>query len=503
MTISYLQPNQPDVLEVIANLSNDAVFTPPRVVNDVLDLLPEEVWTNPELRWLDPCSKTGVFPREVTKRLMEGLSQVIPDETERLTHILSNMVSAIATEEITAMMTRRSLYCSKNASSEHSAVQLSTPAGRVWHERVEHKFNDKGRCVECNGTSEKLEVEGQDNKAYGPIHAAGRERLAKEFMMKFDVVIGNPPYQMADGGPGGSASPIYNLFVEEAIKLNPRFVAMIIPSKWFVGGKGLREFRTAMRSDRRLRAIVDYQDARSLFPTINLNGGINYFLWDREHDGPCEITSVGTSGESTTLTRFLDTWDVVVRQNEAVSILEKVLSRDEDTFEDLVSNLRPFGLRTYFRGKSRKPSSDPVELFQNGGKAWVKRSELEANVEWVDRWKVLIPRGTDGNEIYPLPVLTEPIVAGPGTACTETYLVVGPVKSKTEAERVAAYMKTRFFRFLLSLRKPTQDNSREKFSFIPRLAFDRIWTDEELYAKYGITKAEQAYIASMIKGMPS
>jgi site-specific DNA-methyltransferase (adenine-specific) len=199
----------------------------------------------------------------------------------------------------------------------------------------------------------------------------------------------------------------------------------------------------------------------------------------------------------------LDTWDVVVRQNEAVSILEKVLSRDEDTFEDLVSNLRPFGLRTYFRGKSRKPSSDPVELFQNGGKAWVKRSELEANVEWVDRWKVLIPRGTDGNEIYPLPVLTEPIVAGPGTACTETYLVVGPVKSKTEAERVAAYMKTRFFRFLLSLRKPTQDNSREKFSFIPRLAFDRIWTDEELYAKYGITKAEQAYIASMIKGMPS
>ena len=318
--------------------------------------------------------------------------------------------------------------------------------------------------------------------------------------MQFDVIIGNPPYHMADGGPGGSASPIYQEFIQQAIELNPRYVVMVVPSRWFTGGKGLGDFRSQMLADQRVRTIVDYQDARAVFPTINLNGGVNYFLWDRDHDGPCTVTSVHKSGRTSTVTRELSEHGVFIRLNEAIPILDKVLAQGGPTFDTYVSPLKPFGFRTFFHGTARKPAKDPVELYENGGTSWVKRSEVTVNPQWIDSWKVLIPRATDGNENYPLPVLTEPIVAGPGTACTETYLVIGPLSSKKKAENVASYMTTRFFRFLLSLRKHTQDNSREKFSFIPDLDMSRKWTDEDLYALYGITEDEQAFIAEQIRG---
>lgn len=273
MSASYAATDQPDILEVIANLSNDAVFTPPRVVNAALDLLPAEVWSDRTLRWLDPSSKTGVFPREITKRLMTGLVGVIPDDEERLTHILTQMVYAVATEEVTGMMTRRSLYCSKDASSHLSAVLFADPDGNVWHRRLEHVFGARGRCIECGGIDSQLEKPGLDNKAYAFIHEGGLARLKKELDMHFDIIVGNPPYQMTDGGPGGSASPIYQKFIETAINLNPQHIVMIVPSKWMVGGKGLNDFRARMMADRRLKEVVDFQNAQKLFPVINLTGG--------------------------------------------------------------------------------------------------------------------------------------------------------------------------------------------------------------------------------------
>ena len=494
--------HHPDILEVISDLSSDEKPTPPGVANALLDLLPEEVWEDPSLRWLDPGCKTGVFLREAAKRLMksEGMRAAFPDDQARLDHILNNMLYGIAITELTSLMSRRTLYCSKDATSVKSASELPSSAGNIWFHRTEHSFAGK-RCHECGAVKDQIERENRENYAYAFIHEGGRKAVRKDMDMKFDVIVGNPPYHMTDGGAGASASPIYQEFIQQAIELDPRYVVMVVPSRWFTGGKGLGDFRSQMLSDRRVRAIVDYQDARALFPTINLNGGVNYFLWDRDHDGPCTVTSIHKSGRTSTMTRELSDHGVFIRLNEAVPILEKVLAQtDKTSFERWVSSRKPFGFPTDYRGVQRKPSSGPVVLYENGGTAWVKSSNIGVNSEWVDQWKVLIPRATDGNENYPLPVLTEPIIAEPGTACTETYLVIGPFSSKRKAENAAAYMKTRFFRFLLSLRKHTQDNSREKFSFIPDLDMTRTWTDEDLYELYGITEDEQAFIAEQIRG---
>lgn len=493
---------QPDILEVIANLSSNEVRTPPRVANMVLDLLPAEVWRDPSLRWLDPGSKTGVFPREITRRLMVGLTDWMPDENRRIQHILREMVYAVAVTEMTALMSKRSLYCSINADSDFSVSRMPSPTGNVWHQRIEHSFNGRGRCEECGGTRDQLEIEGRDNNAYGFIHTEGRKAILKDLGMKFDVIVGNPPYQVSDGGFGASATPIYQSFIDLAIELNPQFLLMIVPSRWFFGGKGLSDFRERMLSDRRLQKIVDFQDARTLFPEINLNGGVNFFLWNRHHDGDCDVTTVDHRGVRETLSRRLDEHDVLVRPNAGLSILRKVHAANLPTFSRLVSSQRPFGFRTPFRGHQGVRPKTAVTIFQNGGTAWVLRKEVVVNSEWIDTWKIFIPMATDGNEKYPLPVLTEPIVVGPGTVCTETYLHIGPFESERAAQAVAKYMKTRFFRFMLALRKNTHHNSQEKFAFVPLMPMNRSWTDEHLYDKFGISEQEQDFIATQIREMP-
>ena len=492
---------QPDILEVFGNLDSAAVFTPPRLANVILDLLPADVWRDPDLRWLDPACKSGVFLREIAKRLMVGLVDAFPEE-ERRQHILTQMLYGIATEELTAMMTRRTLYCSKDASSVHSVARFPAAAGNIWWRRVEHIFSDKGTCMECKGQQSDLEKAGRDNKAYAPIHSLGRVALGEDWKnMKFDVIVGNPPYQMKDGGYLASASPLYNFFVDYALSLDPEHVAMIIPSRWFVGGKGLDEFRARMLQDKHLRVIVDFQDARVVFPSINLNGGVCYFHWSKDHEGSCQVTSNSVGLSPSTTVRRLGEFDILIRLNGAVEVVRRVLARAEPSFEQKVSTLRPFGLRTYFRGNEAPQSDDAVLLYQNGGIGWIDRNKIEMNDEWIDSYKVLIPRATDGNENYPLPVLTEPIIAEPGSACTETYLVLGPCVTREEAMNLVAYTKTRFFRFLLGQRKHTQDNSRDKFRFIPDLALDQKWTDDKLYDRYGITPEERQLIAAQIKEM--
>jgi site-specific DNA-methyltransferase (adenine-specific) len=509
MATDYLAPSQPDILEVIANLSNDAVFTPPRVVNAVLDLLPAEVWTDPTLRWLDPCAKTGVFPREITKRLMAGLAEAIPDEDARLEHILREMVFAIATEEITGMMTRRSLYCSKDASSEHSVVQFSEPDGNVWQKRVEHAFNDKGTCSECKGTRAELEIKGRDNKAYGFIHADGRAKIDKEMTMKFDVIVGNPPYQMSGGGGGTNDTPLYNVFVEEALKLNPRYVSMIVPSRWMAGGRGLEDFRASMLKDTRLRHLVDFPNAAELFPGVEIKGGVCYFLWDRENPGPCDMTIVRGDERHGPEARDLGEFDILVRDSRALDILHKVLSKNEDSFSDLVSGDTPFGLPSNFRGyrKGSKKAGDLRLLMNEGGarvERWVDPEVVRKNTALIKEWKMLVPKaGSDGGQKLPDYVLGTPLIAGPKTVCSQTYLVVGPFGSKVDAEAAISYLQTRLARFLVSLRKSTQDAMKSVYTWVPQQTWDRTWTDAELYKKYGITKDEQAYIEAMVKEMPA
>lgn len=506
MTTDYLHANQPDILEVIANLSNDAVFTPPKVVNAVLDLLPAEVWVDPTLRWLDPGAKTGVFPREITKRLMVGLADAIPDEKTRLHHILTEMVFAIATEEITGMMTRRSLYCSKDASGEFSVVPFTTPDGNVWQKRVEHSFNDKGTCTECKGTRGELEIAGRDNKAYGFIHADGRTKINKEIAMKFDVIVGNPPYQMSGGGGGTNDTPLYNVFVEEAIKLNPRYISMIIPSRWMAGGRGLDDFRSKTLAERRMRVLVDYPNAWDLFPGVEIQSGVCYFLCDRDNPGPCSTTLVRGDEHFGPVDRQLDEFDVFVRDERALGILRKVLAKGEPFVMDLVSGDTPFGLPTNFKGYrkgDKKPGDLRLHLIENQSRTerWVPIEAVTKNTALIRQWKVYVPEAYNGGPHLPHRIIGPSFVGGPNSVCTQSYLVVGPFDSKAAADCFQHYINTRFFRFLLSLRKISQHAMKGTYGWVPQQAWDRTWTDAELYEKYGITPNEQAYIETMIKEM--
>jgi site-specific DNA-methyltransferase (adenine-specific) len=506
MPTEYLLPAQPDILEVISNLSNDEVFTPPKIANAVLDLLPTKVWSDPTLRWLDPGCKTGVFPREITKRLMIGLENAIPNKEDRLKHILSNMVFAIAITELTGMVSRRTLYCSRDPSSVFSAVKLSSASGNIWYDRVEHNFDSRGRCIECGGTNSNLEYMGSDNYAYGLIHSDGRKKIAREIGMDFDVIVGNPPYQM-DAESGNLTLPIYNIFFNEAKKLNPRYIAFIIPSRWMAGGQGLREFRVDMLSDKRIRTLVDRPIASEVFPSVDIKGGVCYFMWDRDNPGPCSVTLVRGDEVYGPKNRDLSEFDVFVRDDRALGILHKVLIRPEPSLASLVSGNNPFGISTNFRNyrDADKQNGDIKLHLLDGQKRtskWVDPAYITRNMQLMKAWKVLIPAaGSDGGQSIPDVVLGRPFVSGPRTVCSQTYLVIGPLESKDEANNLERYIKTRFVRFLISLRKISQHAGRNTYTWVPQQTWDHPWTDAELYEKYGITSDEQAYIETMIKEM--
>lgn len=497
----------PDVLSCLASLSSDEVFTPPALANEMLDLLPADLWSNPSARFLDPGCKSGVFLREVTKRLDVGLEPIIRDRTARINHILTNQVFGLATTELTALLSRRSVYCSKAANGRYSVCEtFNEPDGNIRFVTTQHTW-ENGSCKYCGASEAGYSRDsGLETHAYEFIH---RDNLAEVFSMRFDVIVGNPPYQLGDGGHGASASPIYQKFVEAAIQLNPRYVTMITPSRWFAGGKGLDEFRARMLADKRLRHLVDYPKLYDGFPGVKIRGGVSYFLWDRDYNGPCLVQTMWDGKPlGPPMARYLDAYDVLVRRNEAVSILEKVKAfrteagEPEPTLETKVSSRKPFGFPTNFHGaKTSARLKDPVKLYGSQRISWIERSKIERHPEWVDRWKVLMTRVQGTSAAVETKFLSEPIIAGPGEACTETYLVAGVFGSRRKAERYAAYLRTRFVRFLVSLRKVTQDATRRVYAFVPDVPLDRDWTDEDLYARYGLTKDEIAFIEDTVKPM--
>jgi site-specific DNA-methyltransferase (adenine-specific) len=508
-----LRGRNPDVLTCIANLSNDEVFTPPEFANRMLDILTQawaddhfgaDLWTDRSVKFLDPFTKSGVFLREITNRLVKGLAHQIPDLQERVNHILTRQVFGIGITRLTSLLARRSLYCSKRANGPHSVVsRFANEAGNIWFERTEHTWL-QGKCRYCGASQAALDRgEDMETHAYAFIHTDDIEtRMAELFgdEMQFDVIIGNPPYQLSDGGHGASAAPIYQLFVENALKLDPHYAVFVTPSRWMAGGKGLDTYRARMLSDKRLRNIVDYPKLYEGFPGVKIRGGISYFLWDRDHNGPCTIQTMW-DGQPTgpAVARHLDSFDILVRRNEAVPILEKVRAKGEQTLSSQVSSQKPFGLRTFFHGKATPKSlKDPVKLFGSQKVTWVERADIPTNAAWIDKWKVLMTRVQGTSAAVETKFLSKPIIAEPGTACTESYLVAGCFESEAEAQSLASCLRTRFARFLVSLRKPTQDAAKGVYGFVPQLPLNQEWTDAKLYRRYGLTKDEIAFIESQV-----
>jgi len=489
----------PDVLTCLANLSSDEIFTPPKMVNEILDLLPPEIWKDKHATFLDPACKTGVFLREIAKRLDAGLEKAIPDKQKRINHIFSNQLFGIAITELTSMLSRRSVYCSKIANGKYSICEsFDDHQGNIRFELIEHTWSN-GKCVLCGASQANYERgEELETHAYQFIHTENPKEI---FNMRFDVIIGNPPYQLSDGGFGRSASPIYQKFVQQAKKLNPRYLTMIIPSRWFAGGKGLNDFRSEMLNDNRIRKIVDFEDASECFPGVDIAGGICYFLWERDSSGPCEVVNMHNESVAVS-TRALNEFKTFIRHGQAVPIIRKVLAKKEKSMSEQVSSRKPFGLPTNARPSKR----GNIILRWQKDEGPYNRKDITTGVEMIDEWKVITSYvgydhagnpDKDGRRR----VFSKIDILPPGTICTETYLVIGSYKKETHAKNLVAYMKTRFFRFLVAQFIYSHHITKDAYSFVPRLTMTAKWTDDLLHKRYGFTKAEIAFIESKIRPM--
>lgn len=524
-----LRGRNPDVLTCIANLSNDEVFTPPEFANRMLDTLAEawaaanggaDIWADKSVRFLDPCTKSGVFLREITTRLVKGLEDEIPDLEERVDHILTQQVFGIGITHLTSLLARRSLYCSKHANGKHSiARSFASEDGNIWFERTKHTWVGS-TCSYCGASKSELDRgEELETHAYAFIHTPDIKTRIAELCggdMQFDVIIGNPPYQLNTDGFGSQARPIYQLFVQQAKKLDPRFLCMVIPARWFSGGMGLDEFRESMLTDNRLRSIHDYLTASDVFPGVGLKGGVCYFLWDRDNPGTCRVTTYYKDDPPSSATRPLleEGADVFIRFNEGLSILKKVIAVETGggksldlpaakKFMKLVSSIGAFGLDSTFKGKEKKSGND-LKVYRNGGIGYVARSEITKEQAVFDKWKVFIGRaapGTGNKDTYPHKIISTPFLGEPGSISSWTYMYIGPFDSKVEAESVLSYLSCRLTRLLILLHKPSQDTTRKVYTFVPTQDWTRKWTDDDLYAKYGISASEIEFIEKVVRPM--
>lgn len=496
----------PDVLSCIANLSNDEVFTPPEVANAMIDMLPQELFTDPNTTFLDPATKSGVFLREIAKRLIAGLEDKIPDLQERLDHIFHKQLYGIAITELTSLLSRRSLYCSKYPNSVYSVSTFDDVQGNIRFKNLQHRWRD-GKCVYC-GTSQSgdLGEKGRGNEleahAYELIHTTIPQEI---FNMKFDVIIGNPPYQLTTAGEnnGAQAKPIYQLFVQQAIKLSPKYLVMITPSRWFSGGWGLDDFRNMMIHSDHIRVIHDYQNSSDCFTGVDIKGGVSYFLYDRDQAGPCEFISHEGNDVVSSVTRYLheEGCDVLIRYNELVSIYRKVREyKMFNAFTSIVSGRSPFGLNTNHYGNPHKTSESDVLYFERKGFNYIPCSQITKNTEAINKWKLYIAKTAEDGKL-PGKVIGNITEGKPGTICSGTYLMVGPFDSGETMKNVKSYMTTKFFRVLVAANKISQDAYAKVYDGVPMQDFSKPWTDEELYQKYGLTEEEISFIESMIKPM--
>ncbi len=487
----------PDVLSCLANLSSDEVFTPPNLANEILDLLPKELWQDKNATFLDPVSKSGVFLREIAKRLLEGLQDEIPDLQKRIDHIYTKQIFGIGITEMTSFLSRRSVYCSKTANGKYSIVNFDDKIGNIFFDDTKHDWKS-GRCSYCGASQSEYErEEGLETHAYQFIHNNLPDKIKN---MKFDVIIGNPPYQLNTGSNSAQATPLYDKFVQQAKKLNPRYLSMIIPGRWYAGGMGLDSFRSEMLGDNHIRTLVDYPNARDCFPGIELRGGVCYFLWDSDYKGECKYTNVSGQNKNTML-RKIDEYPIFIRWNQALQIIKKVDYTKDDSLSRIVSAVSPFGLATSVKVESKK-QNNYLTLHSSKGVNYIAEDKVITGKELINKNKVLISQLISGNlETPPFKVISLLKILNPGEVCTHTYLVAGNYENEILAKNLKSYLETKFVRFLLLQSISNMHISRDKFRFVPMQDFSESWTDEKLYKKYKLTKEDIEFIESMIRPM--
>lgn len=492
----------PDVLSCLANLSNDEVFTPPDIANQMLDMLPQELFQNPDTTFLDPACKSGVFLREIAKRLIIGLEPQFPDLQERVDHIFHKQLFGIAITELTSLLSRRSVYCSKYPNGEFSVSQFDSAEGNIRFRNIKHSWDKNGKCVFCGANQKDYErAEELETHAYEFIHVQNPEELTN---MKFDVVISNPPYQLNDGGNGVSATPIFQHFVNKAKQLKPRYMTMIIPARWYAGGKGLDSFREEMLSDKHISKLVDFESSKDCFDGVNIAGGICYFLWEKEYSGPCEITN--RSEKDIVSTRMLNEFPILIRSNVAISIVHKVLAKGIDPYSNHAYPRNPFGFSTNFRGREYKKPGD-IEILTSKGFQYIPRESVSKNADIIDSYKVLIGRLVPSNgelDVDPkngYKVITDTKIIQPEQINTETYLDIGVFKTLDEAIHFERFLHSKFVRFLLRQAVSSLNVTRECFRFVPTEDFREEWDDKRLYEKYELSTEEIDLIEATIRPM--
>ena len=509
-----LRGRNPDVLTCIANLSNDEVFTPPEFANRMLDTLAEAwaannggavLWADKKVKFLDPFTKSGVFLREITSRLTKGLEQEIPNLEKRVTHILTKQVFGIGITQITSLLARRSVYCSKHAKGKHSiAKSFASDDGNIWFKRIKHTW-DGDKCQYCGaGKSVFDRAAGLETHAYAFIHTDNiKSRLAEIFggNMQFDVIIGNPPYQMDTGGSGRQAKPIYQLFVQTAMKLNPRFIAMVTPSRWFAGGMGLSDFREEMLNCGQISHLTDFENAPDVFPGVDIAGGICYFLWDRSHKGGCVVTNVRADFRQS-MKRQLNEFQIFIRDSKAVAILRKIASNEDlkSNLSCIVSSIRPFGIPTNYPPAK---AGIPCWFIQRIGRQHAKKEDISDANGYLNKWKLLIPKAPiAGQTDFSKPVRfyhdRNAFIAKPGEACTESYIVACAFQTRREVQSFKSYLFTKLVRFLILQTVVSQDVNRMNFSFVPVVSFDQIWDDHQLRQKWSLSEDDWNYVDSRI-----
>lgn len=545
--VSSRAAHVPDVLSCIANLSNDEVFTPPEVVNKMLDLLPQELFANPDTTFLDPATKTGVFLREIAKRCLAaqlpGYAERSAEITEKkalgipldeydiafqkqlqdkIDHIFHKQLFGIGITELTSLLARRSVYCSKYPNGPYSITHFDDAEGNIRFRRTEHIWKD-GKCVWCGAAKGTYDRGSElESHAYELIHTSRPEDI---FNMKFDVIISNPPYQMTfgiEGGNSANAKSIYNLFIDKAIKLDPRYLVMITPSRWMTKtAQGIPDaWVDAVLSSNSFRTIHDYENASECFPGVEIKGGVNYFIWEKGYKGKCDYYFHSSDGQTMHRCDFLDSKEagIVVRDPKAYSIIEKIekiegkyYTNMELNFSGLVSAKHFFDDSTYLTSnwtgyKSAKDSKYRIKYYLNVNRErsfrWISDSQLPKNSRTKDLWKVFIPAA--GGSGYDDQILGKPFIGEPNSVCSQTFLVIGydPDKhnfSEEQCKNIISYIRTKFFRYLVSIKKKTQNGPRGVYQFVPLQDFNSPITDEILYKKYNLSQEEIALIDGSIR----